>query len=57
VLEEVVREDANGAWMTDSRPGAALNFSHPAGLEHETGDHPERPASIEASDAELERRG
>ena len=37
--------------------GPPLYFSHPACLEHETGDHPERPARIEAIEAELERRG
>ena len=37
--------------------GPPLYFSHPACLEHETGDHPERPARIEAIEAELDRRG
>jgi acetoin utilization deacetylase AcuC-like enzyme len=37
--------------------GPPLYFSHPACLEHETGEHPERPARIEAIEAELERRG
>jgi len=37
--------------------GPPLYFSHPACLEHETGEHPERPARIQAIEAELERRG
>jgi acetoin utilization deacetylase AcuC-like enzyme len=37
--------------------GPPLYFSHAACLEHETGEHPERPARIEAIEAELERRG
>ena len=37
--------------------GPPLYFSHPACLEHETGEHPERPARIHAIEAELERRG
>jgi acetoin utilization deacetylase AcuC-like enzyme len=37
--------------------GPPLYFSHPACLEHETGEHPERPARIGAIEAELERRG
>ena len=37
--------------------GRPLYFSHSACLEHETGEHPERPARIEAIEAELERRG
>jgi acetoin utilization deacetylase AcuC-like enzyme len=36
--------------------GPPLYFSHPACLEHETGEHPERPARIEAIEAELGRR-
>ena len=36
--------------------GPPLYFSHPACLEHETGKHPERPARIQAIEAELERR-
>ena len=36
--------------------GPPLYFSHPACLEHETGEHPERPARIQAIEAELERR-
>jgi len=34
-----------------------LYFSHPACLEHETGEHPERPARIQEIETELERRG
>ena len=37
--------------------GPPLYFSHPAGLEHETGEHPERPSRIRAIEAELESRG
>jgi acetoin utilization deacetylase AcuC-like enzyme len=37
--------------------GPPLYFSHPACLEHETGEHPERPARIQAIETELERRG
>jgi acetoin utilization deacetylase AcuC-like enzyme len=37
--------------------GAPLYFSHPASFDHETGDHPERPARITAIEGELERRG
>jgi acetoin utilization deacetylase AcuC-like enzyme len=37
--------------------GPPIYFSHPACLEHETGEHPERPARIHAIEAELERRG
>ena len=37
--------------------GPPLYFSHPACLEHETGEHPERPSRIQAIEAELERRG
>jgi acetoin utilization deacetylase AcuC-like enzyme len=37
--------------------GPPLYFSHSACLEHETGEHPERPARIQAIEAELERRG
>ena len=37
--------------------GRPLYFSHPACLDHDTGEHPERPARIEAIEAELERRG
>jgi acetoin utilization deacetylase AcuC-like enzyme len=37
--------------------GPPLYFSHPACLEHETGEHPERPARIQVIEAELERRG
>jgi acetoin utilization deacetylase AcuC-like enzyme len=37
--------------------GPPLYFSHPACLEHETGERPERPARIQAIEAELERRG
>ena len=37
--------------------GPPLYFSHPACLEHETGEHPEPPARIQAIEAELERRG
>ena len=36
--------------------GAPLYFSHPAGLEHETGDHPERPERLTAIERELGRR-
>jgi acetoin utilization deacetylase AcuC-like enzyme len=36
--------------------GPRLYFSHAACLEHDTGDHPERPARIQAIEAELERR-
>lgn len=38
-------------------PDAPLYFSHPASLEHETGDHPERPERLTAIEQELERRG
>ena len=37
--------------------GPPLYFSHPACLEHETGEHPERPSRIQAIEAELEPRG
>jgi acetoin utilization deacetylase AcuC-like enzyme len=37
--------------------GPPLYFSHPACLEHETGEHPERPARIQEIETELERRG
>jgi acetoin utilization deacetylase AcuC-like enzyme len=37
--------------------GPPLYFSHPACLGHETGEHPESPARIQAIEAELERRG
>jgi acetoin utilization deacetylase AcuC-like enzyme len=37
--------------------GAPLYFSHPACLEHEPGEHPERPERLGAIEAELERRG
>jgi acetoin utilization deacetylase AcuC-like enzyme len=36
--------------------GPLLYFSHAACLEHETGEHPERPARIHAIETELERR-
>jgi acetoin utilization deacetylase AcuC-like enzyme len=36
--------------------GPPLYFSHAACLEHETGEHPERPARIQAIETELERR-
>ncbi|MET0972128.1 MAG: histone deacetylase [Thermoleophilaceae bacterium] len=37
--------------------GPPLYFSHPACLEHKTGEHPERPARLEAIETELDRRG
>jgi acetoin utilization deacetylase AcuC-like enzyme len=37
--------------------GPRLYFSHPACLEHETGEHPERPERLGAIEAELGRRG
>ena len=36
--------------------GAPLYFSHPSGLEHETGDHPERAERLTAIEGELEKR-
>jgi acetoin utilization deacetylase AcuC-like enzyme len=43
--------------MADLVVGPPLYFSHLACLEHEAGEHPERPARIGAIEAELERRG
>jgi acetoin utilization deacetylase AcuC-like enzyme len=37
--------------------GPPLYFSHPACLEHETGEHPERPERIAAVETALEQRG
>ena len=38
-------------------PATRLFFSHPACLDHETGEHPDRPERVTAIEAELERRG
>jgi acetoin utilization deacetylase AcuC-like enzyme len=46
---------ANWAWKIGA-VAPAVYFSHPASLEHETGEHPERAARILAIERELDRR-